>query len=254
MKRTPKKKTPKTFYDFVGPFKIKIPKFAPARRSAMSYPVYYPMDSSVLPDVSSGGGMISSLGDGGGAVGMGESVENIAISNNKTTYEYSALMLEVVEHPLFSAWSNRVIHSEDLYIDPSIGIDGYNDDYHITLLCGIYDELPTRIFEYVKDLNRFDVKGCSIEVFKNLKYDVVVLKICNDGELKNIHDVVNSEIKTAAVYKKFNSDYIPHITLAYVKKGTCDHLVGSDFFTDMDINATSITFSSKNGKNYNFTL
>ena len=44
-----------------------------------------------------------------------------------------------------------------------------------------------------------------------------------------------------------HSEYIPHATIAFVKSGTCDHLVGNPEFHGLAFVVDSVTFSCSDG-------
>ena len=46
------------------------------------------------------------------------------------------------------------------------------------------------------------------------------------------------------------SEYKPHLTLAFVKKGECKDLIGNDFFTDIEDEVDEIYFTAKTGKEH----
>lgn len=239
-----RRKKSKNFMDMIGPYKIRVPKFAPAKRSSFAYPVYFPMDSAVGGD----GGMASSVGDGGGFAG--ESIGDALIEESPiTTYDYGALLLDIVDSPLLYEWTLQNVSEEDLFIDQSIGIDGYNSDYHITLLYGIKTGDVNDIYDVIKHLNPIECKGVKIKIFKKRKYDVITLQVTSPELFK-----ANQELSSKIDHVDFFDSFQPHITLAYVKKNSYDHLAGDAFFLGKTFNGNQMDFSSKSGKSYKFRL
>jgi 2'-5' RNA ligase len=107
------------------------------------------------------------------------------------------------------------IDKEDIYLpeDPAHGIE---TDPHITLLFGLHKEVT---LDQVKDIfnrHKVDIKvnidgvGC----FENEEFDVVKLNVVPNYELNLLHE----ELSKLPNSDKF-TEYKPHITVAYVKKG-----------------------------------
>ena len=49
-------------------------------------------------------------------------------------------------------------------------------------------------------------------------------------------------------------DYVPHSTIAYMKKGTANKYIGNEEFKNITNDFNEITFSSKDGNHYKIKL
>ena len=160
-------------------------------------------------------------------------------------YEYGCVMVEV---PV-SNW-NEITS----YIDPEDVYTGGDDTHsiqenpHLTLLYGLHKEVTPEmvksVFEgFTKDIN-IEVDG--IGVFENKDYDVVKFNVNPDGALQELHDKL-SEFPNSNSFP----DYKPHITIAYVNKGTGKKYVKPEYKYTVK-NVDKITYSMPSGEKVNF--
>ena len=109
----------------------------------------------------------------------------------------------------------RLVHK---YIKPgdlsSLGIE---KDPHITVAYGIDEKIPPQLAAKLLTLPKgAKVKVTGISVFENPEYDVLKYDI-DSPKLKEIHKRIRDGIGLPGnIYK----DYNPHITVAYLKKGS----------------------------------
>lgn len=131
-------------------------------------------------------------------------------------HQYGCVMIEI---PV-NNWEEitKSIDPEDIYKESeSDDSHGIQDFPHLTILYGLHKEVTPEmvksVFENYKGEIHVEIDG--IGIFENEKFDVVKFNVKPDGALQELHDQLS----------KFpNSDqfpiYKPHITIAYVKKGT----------------------------------
>lgn len=125
------------------------------------------------------------------------------------------------------AWGNQQIPNESLYLDDKGGC-GREEEPHVTVLYGLQDAIPPQEFlDIVGSTNPFEITLEPITLFRNEKYDVVKMSV-SSPELRELNRRVREGCKHVESYP----DYKPHITLAYVKPGTCDRLEGTSPFDD----------------------
>jgi hypothetical protein len=148
-----------------------------------------------------------------------ESLEGMkkAISEEK---KYGCLMVElpkdIADH--IRTFAKTAIKDEDLYTEEE-GF-GREDEIHTTVLYGLEEQTGDKVLEQVTPVN---VKLGKIARFSDDKkpYDVMIIEVESE-DLHNLHEHVGDEFEHITTY----SDYKPHITLAYVKKGACKDLDG----------------------------
>jgi 2'-5' RNA ligase len=87
----------------------------------------------------------------------------------------------------------------------------------------------------------FEVRLGVISIFDNDRFDVVKVEALGSGLHK-----FNSLLASNLYYSQMYKTYSPHITIAYIKKGTCRNLIGNEIFKDKTWKASSIIFSSRN--------
>lgn len=107
----------------------------------------------------------------------------------------------------------NIISKNDVYDEEKYS--GFPKLPHVTLLYGLLCNYSfTEIKKALLPLNPFPVRIKSVEIFTNDKYDVIVFAV-NDANLNLLNDVCKSKFE----YYNSYSNYVPHITVAYVKPG-----------------------------------
>jgi 2'-5' RNA ligase len=159
-------------------------------------------------------------------------------------YKYSCLMwaAPTFYKDLIISWGKTHIPDNLLYTDPEDPSLGREDDQHVTVKYGIHTKDPTDVQEVVKDFGHFLIEFGEISKFsKKDLYDVI--KISIDGKkLRKLNELVSAELECTDTYKEYN----PHLTIAYVTPGSCDHLLGKYIFRDCAIKADQLLFSIAN--------
>jgi 2'-5' RNA ligase len=141
--------------------------------------------------------------------------EELITEKNNPVYEYGCLMLKLKTKD----WEKSVlsmIDKDDIYEGDKYGLE---NEPHITILYGVYDAIkPKDIQEYLKqyDFQYKYVELKNISLFQNELYDVVKFDIEDKFEqLLGLHDLVKNTFPNKQSY----TNYHPHCTIAYVKKG-----------------------------------
>lgn len=130
-------------------------------------------------------------------------------------------------------WGRDNIRPEDL------AADGYEDDVHTTILYGLYTDDWYDVISLLKNIRPFDITLGQISKFdSNPDFDVIKLEV--------ISPVLNLLNKRASKLPNKNSfpTYIPHLTIAYVKKGCYNNLVGNNTFLQQKIRVSDLIFSN----------
>ena len=114
----------------------------------------------------------------------------------------------------------RAIPSSILYTDPEDPTYGYDNEPHVTLKYGFEPDLDRNtIAEILKGTKPFNVVLTSLNQFQNEKYDVVKFEVQKCPILTELRRRCDGYPNTDSY-----PDYAPHMTLAYVKKGTFPHI------------------------------
>jgi len=162
-------------------------------------------------------------------------------------YDFGCVMLEV---PV-SNWKELTssINEEDIY-----EVEGENygiqKNPHVTILYGLHegvalDEIKS-VFEGINEGINIKIEG--IGVFENEKFDVVKFNVVPNGVLQDLHDKL-SEFPNSNEYP----EYMPHITIAYVKKG-CGKKYEDPTYAHSIENVNEVCYSMPNGSKEYFTI
>jgi 2'-5' RNA ligase len=155
----------------------------------------------------------------------------------KMKYDDSCLMVKLN----IINWNNIIydIKDEDLYQEKEGDIYGRQKNPHLTLLFPIKNKNPYLSFKVLDRvlIKPIDIKVDKIDFFDTPKYDVLKFSVISNDYLDLIHSELKKNIPNA---DKFDI-YKPHITIAYLKKGTAKKYC-REF--DMEINnQKNIVFS-----------
>jgi 2'-5' RNA ligase len=128
-----------------------------------------------------------------------------------------------------------------------IANDGVETYTHCTILYGFPQSVK---FDDVKD---YLVNSLGLDISKKLKislgeikrfecpeYDVIYIDVQNCFRLHEIHFALKDKFNVVTTYPVYN----PHVTISYVKKGSCKHLDGITLFYDIEVECNQITFST----------
>jgi 2'-5' RNA ligase len=126
-----------------------------------------------------------------------------------------------------------IIDSKDIYEDPSDSSFGLETEPHVTLLYGLHKGVSDNDVKFT--LKKFIFGACKVEnpsVFKNPDYDVLKYDVNYPTRGGAFLHKANTALKELPYTSDF-PDYHPHMTIAYLKKGTgqryVDALKGSSF-------------------------
>lgn len=137
--------------------------------------------------------------------------------------------------------------------DNDLAEDGKEDQPHVTIKFGIYEIDPSKIAKAVKGFGIVKLKLGKISLFESNEHDVVKIDI-HSPKLHRLNKLICSKFKHDDTYP----EYIPHLTLAYVKPGLGDKYVGKHdligksyefeefMFSDRDGNLTKIPLANIN--------
>ena len=122
--------------------------------------------------------------------------------------------------PRIAATGQRIIAPQSVYTDPDDPTYGYDTEPHVTLKYGFEPDLTkSAVASIINDVKPFILRIRALNQFLNEKYDVVKFEI-------EQHPILTKLRSRCDMYPNTDSypDYNPHMTLAYVKKGTFPHI------------------------------
>lgn len=139
-------------------------------------------------------------------------------------------------------WNELNIPDEVLFTDEDGG-KGRELEPHCTVKYGlIAQEVPAQLRDIADDTGPFPVFLGEISLFTTSPdFDVVKLDV-ESPWLRRL----NKRISDTLPNEDTHPEYRPHVTLAYVKKGTCDDMEGDDPFkegVDREFQASELRFS-----------
>ncbi len=144
------------------------------------------------------------------------------------TYDRGCLMIHVPKEQadFIQDWGRIQIPDDVLYTDEK-GEYGREADTHITVKWGILMKKPDEVLTNVVGSTKvFPVRLGRVSLFDtNPDYDVVKIEV-ESPWLR----ALNARIRGTVPNEETHPSYNPHCTIAYVKKGSCDQLVGKPVF------------------------
>jgi 2'-5' RNA ligase len=147
-------------------------------------------------------------------------------------------------------WGKAHIPEHQLFTDKTQGHLGREDEIHMTVLYGLHSESPVQTKELVAKTPPFPIHLAKIGIFStNDEFDVVKINIEGD-ELKDL----NARLAKNCQHTNRHGAYRPHVTIAYVKKGTAWKFDGNADFEGRSFLADQLIFSSRNGKKDRISL
>jgi uncharacterized protein (TIGR02996 family) len=107
--------------------------------------------------------------------------------------------------------------------DSDLADDGRDDESHITICWGLEDDKLEPIKELVEGFGPIKINLGKISLFHNKEKEFDVVKVDVDSpDLKRLNKLITDNIE----HHSTHDSYIPHSTIAYVKPGSGDSLVG----------------------------
>lgn len=159
---------------------------------------------------------------------------------NSVTYDYSCVMYRLPKKitNFILDWSNKNILDTNLCTDHK---EGRVKDIHITVLYGLHTNSLKKIKKTIGFISPIKIKIGKITKFENKNFDVIKIDLKSSKLLS-----MNKKLKRLEHTSEY-SNYIPHCTLAYVKKGSCDHLLGNDYFNGKTVFLKNLVFTPSIG-------
>lgn len=176
---------------------------------------------------------------------------NLQASDGK--FSWSCLMIDYPEALAnrVTAWSKTNISDDLLYDpkDPDGHTYGRESHCHTTVGYGLDPEMTLKDLKVAVLPGLLHVRLGKISKFDtDPAYDVIKIEV----ESPDLH-ALNKELKdTVGLPGNTFPDYRPHLTIAYVLPGSCDHLLGDSPFEGEDFTIEDYDFSDPNGSHEKF--
>jgi len=168
--------------------------------------------------------------------------------NTGGDYSYSLVKIEVPKEIAEKVLAFGIsIPDEELYEDPNDDSFGRELETHITVKYGLTtkdaDEVKTLV---ENDNNSISVKLGNISIFWGNKidkpYDVVKVSVESE-DLNKYHKLFSENLEN----KDEHPDYKPHLTIAYVKKGSGQKYVDKNDFAGLTFKTDELIFKTPDG-------
>jgi len=136
------------------------------------------------------------------------------------------------------AWGKTNIPDKDLYTKDD---KGREDEIHVTLFYGITEDAEDKLRELLSGVKPFECRLGLVTTFKDKKECDVIKIDVESSEMVKLHYLIRESVKNKNEYPTYAS----HITVAYVKKGKADRVLGDDRFRGATFKVTEIVYSTK---------
>lgn len=159
-------------------------------------------------------------------------------------YQYSSTQINLPQDlaEKVKSWGRKFVSEKDLYVDKEDNISGFDDSPHITVKYGIHTSNVEEVKKTLSHQGPIRFKLGKISKFTtNPKFDVLKIEV----DSPDLHDL-NKQISNGVECTDTHPTYNPHVTIAYIKKGT-GPTESLDYFQGMPGEVGSIEFSPKDG-------
>jgi len=164
----------------------------------------------------------------------------------KEAYDFSSVQAEFPEKIAqeLRDWGYKHIPEE------ALSGDGFEDDKHVTIKYGIHINDFTEIRDLFKDEKPIEMVLGKMTLFTSSP-DFDVLKIdIKSPALHRLNKAVSKNFEVTDTHP----EYLPHCTIAYVKKGAADPFNGDTTFEGRKVISDLILFSGKDNRHTEFKL
>jgi hypothetical protein len=171
-------------------------------------------------------------------------------ANRKYDDSYIVAYLPEVMSDNIISWGYDHIACCDLFEDEDDPTFGRERDIHVTMLGPVEEDSLRYVTAAINSEPPVEITLGKIGLFKtNSKYDVVQIQIPGD-EIHRLHRGLSLGIRNIS---KFPA-YIPHVTIAYLKKGMGEKYLNDTYFEGQKFWIRELLFSHKSGRKYNIRL
>lgn len=171
----------------------------------------------------------------------------LLLQENAAPRSYACLMLDCYDFKDYLTGIQKQIEDDDLYTEEEG--HGLETEPHITVLYGIHEQDP-KVVKSQLDLGPAEYTLTGLSLFENDDYDVLKCTV-KSKDLK----AFNKQCTDNLEYTNKFPDYIPHMTVAYLKPGTGKKYVklNCEKFNEV-LSSNKFTFSTKDSKKSTWTF
>lgn len=175
--------------------------------------------------------------------------ENPKKAQLHSEYDYSSTQFNLPKElsEKIIRWAVENIPEEDIVYDSKDpGTKGIQLESHITLKYGLLTDNFEEVQKALENEKAPHIKFEETSYFEpeGKDYDVVIIKV----ESEDLHNL-NKKLCDAIKHEDTTgSEYHPHTTVAYVKRGEGKKYDGKDVITGEEVGLNALTFSPKNGE------
>lgn len=154
-------------------------------------------------------------------------------------HEYSSTQVQITGRPAeLMAKLARSIPDADL------SSDGREKESHVTVKWGLHFQTPSmRLRAALKDFGPVELTLGKTSLFENADGDVLKVEV-DSPDLHRLNKLISRVVPTHSTHPT----YIPHATIAYLKRGRGKKYAGDKSVAGTKIHVDSVTFSGKKGK------
>ena len=154
--------------------------------------------------------------------------------NARTTYDYGCAMIYFYSPDIQKIVN--MVKEEDLHEY------GLEKEQHVTLLYGLHKEVTHKqVFDICEEFDYEPLRIYNLSLFENKEFDVLKLEVDSDVLYK-----VNEELQTLPNTQQY-PNYIPHVTIAYLKPGLGKKYLDIKF-KEVMVEPLEIVYSYPNGE------
>jgi len=154
-------------------------------------------------------------------------------------HEYACLMMDFSDELKAKILQWNFDHIPDSALVQDAG--GRELKPHVTLKYGLLDEDPEKFFPVIPAKPVTFVLSTVSRFTSSPEYDVLKVEVDSAG-LRALNEKISKNFRN----EDSHPDYIPHLTLAYVKKGALPELDGNKDFARVADEFTTVLFTNKN--------
>lgn len=172
------------------------------------------------------------------------------MKHKNTNREYAFLMVDY-ETPSIIKDLQKKIPSRELYTEEDNEDYGLEKQSHVTLVPCLDNDIDIdKLKSYLKPIDEYDIVLTDISKFECEEFDVLKCAVKSKA-LKDTNKEIVDKFETHSEYK----DYNPHMTIAYMKKGTADKYLKKILDKLILLKAKNFNFSYFDGnKDKNITF
>ena len=167
--------------------------------------------------------------------------------------DYSCLMVPIIgaNAKRMVQWTKDNVISSDVYEEGDDHGITAEDNIHVTVKYGIHTDDVEDVKKKLSGVSPFELTLGNVIRLEpaDKEYDVVAVEVSSD-KLLELNELICKSLDCTDSYP----DYKPHITLAYIKRGTCRHVIGDRTFNGTKAKVSMLDFSNSGREHHDIKL